>query len=1047
MARVRSKGRAARPDASSWDKLSARDHSQTLANRDVFNSQQLDRSTLGRKRSARGAFIGSAIVGVLVALVTWVLYSAIAFGVLSVGSMMGTTTGSSDSGIKPYYKQTSALGEGGKTVKCYRPLDEGGQMKGDCVSDPQSIPVPKWYTEAKAAQDAASDGKAPATKTAESTLGAQLGDVSTFKVFLTLGLGAGVALMMGSWFSRRVAAANLMSDTSDINQHDNDQHIALPEEIQRKFDWFPDAGAHSAVQVSSMISHNMLSKKGLGNVSMIKRAEKDIYDDQGNVLFYKGEALTDDHGEPIRESLPLIDEGFGEDLFEASGLPNDKKLRKTFDTTVIPYNPDGKDRDKLGKYKMVSDLIKADWELPDYEVQRPAGAYNVDTAPVNTMVLAITRAGKGQTYIEPLLDMWSREKNPSNIVVNDPKGELLVKNYIPFVTRGYEVLQFNLINATKTDIYNPLGVAAEAAREGNTTKCAQYVDSIANVFFPLEGGEDPVWPNAARNAFKRAAYGLIDFYLEEERELREYAANVGMDPETLDQRLDDMWGKVTLYNCYQLFVQLASTKLKNPEAELEKRVKAGEFDDDQDALEIEKEAAAKQAFLWEGKPEQDMLSLYYTATEVLPKSTMRDMVSNAHNSLRSMAGAEKMLASVYGIAITAMSFFTDPTISTLTSGKPSQNADLGGLSFPRRIGVRFSQDFLKRDHLIGKQAVWSAYEDSMFTKNLGKDFEHSDIVSREGWARYYFKGIFPNDIAYLKLELVNPSTKLLIRTYYFEFRKSYQLSLNGRHYVTEKVTGKKIVKNGILREMMPKREGDMRDGQILSFAPGSSTFPHDRLIPEGAGWTKRAGKSRTIIQTMVRYSEAPKAVFLVTPPHLMNYAKLLLILIKQLVDFNFDQSYMTKSNQKPLYRTRFMLDELGNLQSDGKGIQDFSTMLSIGLGQEQQFTLILQTLQQLRDVYGDSSDKIVQGNAQPLTAKIATPTGWTTMGEVAVGDAVLTPDGGTTHITGVYPRGTRPVYRVTRRNGATTEACNEHLWEVIVTPPSGTNAFAQSLDV
>ena len=53
-----------------------------------------------------------------------------------------------------------------------------------------------------------------------------------------------------------------------------------------------------------------------------------------------------------------------------------------------------------------------------------------------------------------------------------------------------------------------------------------------------------------------------------------------------------------------------------------------------------------------------------------------------------------------------------------------------------------------------------------------------------------------------------------------------------------------------------------------------------------------------------------------------------------------------------------MLDELGNLQSEGHGIDGFQTMLSIGLGQEQQFTLILQTLQQLRDVYGDSVDKI-----------------------------------------------------------------------------------------
>jgi len=41
-----------------------------------------------------------------------------------------------------------------------------------------------------------------------------------------------------------------------------------------------------------------------------------------------------------------------------------------------------------------------------------------------------------------------------------------------------------------------------------------------------------------------------------------------------------------------------------------------------------------------------------------------------------------------------------------------------------------------------------------------------------------------------------------------------------------------------------------------------------------------------------------------------------------------------------------MLDELGNLQSEGHGIQGLQTDLSIGLGQEQQFTLILQTLQQ-----------------------------------------------------------------------------------------------------
>lgn len=959
-----------------------------MTNRDVYEDQQLDRGVKQTKKSNTPGLVLAAAAGILVAIVAWVLYSVAATAVATVGSAMGDGLGggSGDGAPRSYYAEETTTGQGGVPVSCYRALDEKGnpELGGECYDAVEDVPVPDWWTGAPedAEQDAVGDGGEASGAT---SLGAQLGAVSAFKLFLTLGSGALVMIIIATWTGRQVAKHNATVDHTDINDHRNDQHIALPEEVQQNYDWFPDAGAHSAVQVSSMISHMMLSKKGLGTTTISKRAESDIVDEDGNIVYYEGEIMVDDEGERQVVTLPLIDEEFGDALFDASGLPRDKALRKKYDATTIPYNPPteeskqrarktkdpsklaGANRDKLGPYSTVADLIHDDWEFPPYEVQRPAGAYIVDTAPVNTMVLAITRAGKGQTYIEPMIDMWSREKKPSNMVINDPKGELLVKNYIPLVTRGFEPVQFNLINSMKTDIYNPLGMAADAAREGDSTKCALYIENIGEVFFPLDGGEDPVWPNAANNAFKRAAYGLIDFYLEEERELREYAAATGMDPATLEQRLDDMWGKVTLYNCYQLFVQLTSKKRKNPAAELEKRIKAGEFEGNEDALAEEQEKVAQLDFLWEGKAEQDLLTLYFNATQALPRNSMRTLVGNAHNALVAMAGAEKMMSSVYGIAITGMSFFTDPTISTLTSGKPSQNTDLAGLSFPRRLGVRFSPNFLKRDHLLGQQAVWSAYADPMFTQSLGKDFEHSEIVGRVGWARYNFKGIFPEDEAWLKLELKNPQSGMLVRTFYFHFKKSYQLSLNGRHYVVEPVTGKKIVKNGVLRELKPVREGGMRDGKILSFQPGDTTFPSSKLdFSSGGNPEKVEYQARAITQTMARYSESPKAVFLVTPPHLMKYAKLILILVKQLVDVSFDQSYMTKSNQKPLYRTRFMLDELGNLQSDGNGISGFETMLSIGLGQEQQFTLILQTLQQLRDVYGESVDKIVQGNTSNI---------------------------------------------------------------------------------
>ena len=83
--------------------------------------------------------------------------------------------------------------------------------------------------------------------------------------------------------------------------------------------------------------------------------------------------------------------------------------------------------------------------------------------------------------------MWLREKDTrsrvNNIVCNDPKGELLTKFYVRSTVRGFQVVQFNLINPLKTDIYNPLGMAADSAREGDFTKCAQYVENIAEVFF------------------------------------------------------------------------------------------------------------------------------------------------------------------------------------------------------------------------------------------------------------------------------------------------------------------------------------------------------------------------------------------------------------------------------------------------------------------------------------------------------------------------------------------------------------------------------------
>ena len=496
--------------------------------------------------------------------------------------------------------------------------------------------------------------------------------------------------------------------------------------------------------------------------------------------------------------------------------------------------------------------------------------------------------------------MWTREKRQNNIVINDPKGELLVKFFVPATVRGYEVVQFNLINPLNTDIYNPLGFAAEAAREGDFTKAASYIENIGDIFFPKEGADDPMWPNAANNAFKRSAFGLIDFYLEEEKRVRRLAERTGMSEKALQQELDDMWGKVTLYNAYQLFVVLSAKKSTDPEV-----------------IKIENDEEVK---------EKDFLTLFFDATSRLPQNEMRKLVQNTDNALRAMAGSDKTIASVYGIALTAMSFFTDPTISTLTSGKPSQNFDAKGLSFPRRIGVRFASEYLERYKLIGLQSVWEAFADKDFSEQLDpKMFGHTQIIDRGGWARYFFDGKFPNRKAYIKLSIKNPKTNLLVKTFYFEVELTYKTDLSGRRYVKDPVLGTKVIKDGALREMR------------LNKKTGKYVYK-DTLIKRKYRDLIDLEKPETLIeipafsQKSVKYSERPKAVFFITPPHLMSYAKLILILIKQMVDVNFESAYLTKENQKPLYKTRYMLDEVGNLQSEGNGIPALQTMLSIGLG-------------------------------------------------------------------------------------------------------------------
>lgn len=335
------------------------------------------------------------------------------------------------------------------------------------------------------------------------------------------------------------------------------------------------------------------------------------------------------------------------------------------------------------------------------------------------------------------------------------------------------------------------------------------------------------------------------------------------------------------------------------------------------------------------------------------------------------------IAIVYGISLTAMSFFADAAIAKLTSGRPSQNFDMQGLAFPRRIDLQFNRDYMKHFALRGKLYKWSIFrhktDDDLVDEYIEnpkldpeKDrakieedgYHHSGVVDSDGWIMEVYKGLLDGQRNYFKLEIFDDETQQLMHIFYFEFTKGYQRTLDGNAFVHDPVSDDRIIKDGVLVELVKKNK---------HLIYGQTAMSKQHYVLGG----KQAGKSETlhtpaIDQIDVHYTERPKAIFVNTPPNKASYAQIILIMINQLFNIQVDKAYRTRANQKPFYGLKEMLDEVGNLKSGGHGIEGLTTKESIGLGQEQQFTLVLQTLAQLTDLYGESADKVIQGNTTNL---------------------------------------------------------------------------------
>lgn len=492
--------------------------------------------------------------------------------------------------------------------------------------------------------------------------------------------------------------------------------------------------------------------------------------------------------------------------------------------------------------------------------------------------------------------------------------------YYPATVRGMEVVQFNLMHPHLTNVFNPLINSVQQFRRNNPVKGAAIIDTIVQTIFP-DNGE--IWNPAAGNVFRRTVYLMFDYIIEQERYLRYMARKNNIGVEILEQEIDNLYSKLTMFNIYRLTGDLAS-----------------QVSSDKEFININPERPMQES--------KDLLTLSVDALEMLPKNDLRDKAITANNAIKQVAPAPQTLASIYATLLTGLSVYADDTAIALMSGGISESFDIAGLGFPRRFGVRFEDAFINKYRISGELCVWTCYKDSHFQEQYeGSDFLHEEKLPPTGWTWGHFAGIFENEVSYLKLQLRSKST--VIKEFYFRFTKGYK-TINQISYVIDPITKQKTILNGFLEEFDPETQDVC-----------TSTFEHNSLDYENKTYSLQ--QVPILTSTQVYYSERPKFVFCVTPPHLQVYQKHILIIIKQIVDEHYANSYITKPNRKPIVGLRLMLEEFGNIRSGEKGIPDMDQIASIALGQDLQITFVLQSFQQFRALYTQDVEKVIRSNS------------------------------------------------------------------------------------
>lgn len=186
----------------------------------------------------------------------------------------------------------------------------------------------------------------------------------------------------------------------------------------------------------------------------------------------------------------------------------------------------------------------------------------IDDGPVNNLIIGAPRSGKGESFVFPMIDLYSRAENTPSLVVIDPKLELYAASYQTLKSRGFVPLLLNTIDPAHSMGYNPLTPIAQAYQAGDYDYAQIQAKGLGYAWF--EGSQSErdgdFWLDNSANATAAMILALVDICLEDDRVFNEarlqesYRRGKPFQPSTINE------DKISMYSCVKTFTELADVE-------------------------------------------------------------------------------------------------------------------------------------------------------------------------------------------------------------------------------------------------------------------------------------------------------------------------------------------------------------------------------------------------------------------------------------------------------------------------------------------------------